>query len=440
MKLWKLTLVAALVLVAVLALASCGCEHVYDEAITIKPTCTAEGEKTFTCSLCGEVYTEPVAATGHTYTDEVVAPTCTEEGYTLHTCACGDTYKDNTVAALGHENTSVVTAPTCSAEGYTTYTCGICGNVETGDVTAKDPGAHVWGTVIAELTAEQAAANPDAIGVTVEGCTVCGAKNENSTAEQKAVLINLDFETAPDIATYKGSDMYTTAYNAAVDKGKGDDVLGLLAYLDSQTHLDVFNASSYGGAIADGKMVVDNVLYYAVPFRLAYQTPAYPAFTIMFDLVINKDPAGYSNAKNPDALPMFFSLHDEKLYNNKSFALALNRADVDTDFTDDVHIYELYVESYSNNSTHAVLSQPTGYYITIGKEYSYKLDFTTTDGVYMVNVSIKETGAAEYTSVGSFEYKPYTQNRESVIGFSQGKAMAQGNVYDNFKLLVDLAK
>lgn len=38
MKFWKLTLVAALVLVAVFALASCGCEHVYDEAITTSPT------------------------------------------------------------------------------------------------------------------------------------------------------------------------------------------------------------------------------------------------------------------------------------------------------------------------------------------------------------------------------------------------------------------
>lgn len=430
----------ALVLVVVLALASCGCEHIYDEAITTQPTCTAEGVKTFTCSLCGESYTEAVAATGHTYTDTVVDPTCTAEGYTEHTCACGDSYKDNTVAATGHENTSVVTAPTCSAEGYTTFTCEICGNVETGDTTEKDPNAHIWGTVVAELTAEQAAANPDAIGVAAEACTLCGAKNENSTAEQKAVLINLDFETAPDIATYEGSAMYKDAYNAAVAKSQSENALGLLAYLDSQKYLDVFNASSYGGAIADGKMVVDNVLYYAVPFRLAYKTPAYPTFTIAFDLVINKDPAGYSNAKNPDALPMFFSLHDTNLYNNKSFALALNRADVDTDFTDDVHIYELYVESYSNNSTHAVLSQPTGYYITIGKEYSYKLDFTTTDGVYMVNVSIKETGAAEYTSIGAFEYKPYTQDRESVIGFSQGTAHAQGNVYDNFQLLVDLAK
>ena len=440
MKLVKLMLAMALVLVFVLALASCGCEHEYGEAITTKPTCTEEGVKTFTCALCGESYTEAVAATGHTYTDTVVAPTCTTDGYTEYTCACGDTYKDNTVAATGHQNVSVVTAPTCIADGYTTYTCEICGHSEQGDVTAKTPDVHAWGTLVVELTAEQAAANPNAIGATVEGCVVCGTKSANSTTAQKAVLINLDFETVPDIATYTGSDMYKTTYNAAADKGKGDDVLGLLAYLDSQKNLDVFNNSSYGGAIVDGKMVVDNVLYYVEPSRLAYKTPAYPTFTIMFDLVINQDPAGYSNTKNADALPMFFSLHDEKLYNNKSFALALNRTDLDLNADDEIHIYELYVDSYSNNSTHAVLSQPTGYYITLGKEYSYKLDFTTQDGVYRCAISVKEAGAAEYVAVGSFEYVPYTQNRETVIGFSQGTAHAQGNVYDNFMLLTDLAK
>lgn len=180
--------------------------------------------------------------------------------------------------------------------------------------------------------------------------------------------------------------------------------------------------------------------YYDVSFRLAHKTPKYTAFTITFDLVVNKDPAGYANAKNADALPMIFSLHDTKLYNNKSFALALHRSDVDTDFADDVHIYELYVDSYSNNSTHPVLSQATGYRITLGKEYSYKLDFTAADSVYMVNLSVKETGAEEYTAVGAFEYKPYSQDRESVICFSQGQAHAFGNIYDNFRLTVDLAK
>ena len=43
------------------------CEHSYTDKVTTAPTCTEEGVKTFTCSLCGDSYTETLAATGHTY-------------------------------------------------------------------------------------------------------------------------------------------------------------------------------------------------------------------------------------------------------------------------------------------------------------------------------------------------------------------------------------
>ena len=49
--------------------------HSYVGTVTTKPTCTAAGVKTFTCS-CGEgTYTEPVNATGHDFTD-TTKPTC----------------------------------------------------------------------------------------------------------------------------------------------------------------------------------------------------------------------------------------------------------------------------------------------------------------------------------------------------------------------------
>ena len=57
MKLLKLMLAMAIVLAAVLTLASCGgCEHEYGETVTAAPTCTKEGVKTFACALCGDTY------------------------------------------------------------------------------------------------------------------------------------------------------------------------------------------------------------------------------------------------------------------------------------------------------------------------------------------------------------------------------------------------
>ncbi|HCS84317.1 MAG TPA: hypothetical protein DIV51_06530, partial [Lachnospiraceae bacterium] len=40
--------------------------HSWDAGkVTTKATCTEEGEKTFTCSICGDKKTEKVSATGH---------------------------------------------------------------------------------------------------------------------------------------------------------------------------------------------------------------------------------------------------------------------------------------------------------------------------------------------------------------------------------------
>ncbi len=51
-----------------LALYASSCNHEWNQGeITTAPTCTVEGIKTFTCSLCGVSYTETVSAFGHCY-------------------------------------------------------------------------------------------------------------------------------------------------------------------------------------------------------------------------------------------------------------------------------------------------------------------------------------------------------------------------------------
>jgi len=54
-----------------------------------------------TCTVCGA---ELAPALGHSYGEGVVtAPTCTEKGFTTYTCTvCGDSYTDNEVPATGH--------------------------------------------------------------------------------------------------------------------------------------------------------------------------------------------------------------------------------------------------------------------------------------------------------------------------------------------------
>ena len=143
------------------------CEHSYTSAITTPATCTAAGVRTYTCSLCGDSYTESVSATGHSYSAKVTAPTCTTAGYTTYTCSvCGYGYQADQQTALGHSYGTVITAPTCTAAGYTTYTCSTCKDSYVGDETAAL--GHSYTYVVTAPTCTAA-------GYTTYSCKNCGS-------------------------------------------------------------------------------------------------------------------------------------------------------------------------------------------------------------------------------------------------------------------------
>ena len=121
--------------------------HSYTSKVTTAATCTTEGVKTYTCSSCGHKYTEVIPATGHnysngkctvcgtadancshSYTSKVtIAATCTTTGVKTFTCSkCGDVYTE-TIAATGHNYQDVIVPPTCENNGYTRHQCANCG-------------------------------------------------------------------------------------------------------------------------------------------------------------------------------------------------------------------------------------------------------------------------------------------------------------------------
>ena len=143
------------------------CDHTYTSQITQSPTCTAGGVKTYTCSICGDTYTEAILATGHSYSSEVTRePTCTASGVRTSTCSvCGDMHTE-TIAATGHSYVSSVTQePTCTASGVRTSTCSVCGDVRTEAISAT---GHSYSS---SVTME-----PTCIGTGVRTfvCSVCG--------------------------------------------------------------------------------------------------------------------------------------------------------------------------------------------------------------------------------------------------------------------------
>ena len=84
--------------------------HSYSSKVTKSATCTANGIKTFTCSKCGDSYTQTIAALGHDYKDSITkAATCTEKGVKTFKCSrCTSSYKQD-IAVLGHDYISKVT-------------------------------------------------------------------------------------------------------------------------------------------------------------------------------------------------------------------------------------------------------------------------------------------------------------------------------------------
>ncbi len=86
------------------------CTHEY-AAVTTDATCTEAGSTTYTCTLCGDSYTEPIPALGHELrTDVALAPTCTEPGLTQgRHCVrdgCGYAIAQEAIPALGHSYTN----------------------------------------------------------------------------------------------------------------------------------------------------------------------------------------------------------------------------------------------------------------------------------------------------------------------------------------------
>ena len=80
--------------------------HDWDAGVITKEATESEqGERTFTCTRCGEKKTEaiPVKEHVHHYIEIKTAPTCTEVGYSVFTCSCGRSYKGDEVPALGHD-------------------------------------------------------------------------------------------------------------------------------------------------------------------------------------------------------------------------------------------------------------------------------------------------------------------------------------------------
>ena len=150
--------------------------HTWDSGkVTKQATCTTDGQKTYTCTICKKTKTENISKTGHKEVkDAAVSATCENTGKTegSHCSVCNTVIKKQEILpATGHtwDSGKVTKAATCTTDGEKTYTCTTChktriesvpktGHTEVKDAvtpatcenTGKTEGSHcsICGTVI----------------------------------------------------------------------------------------------------------------------------------------------------------------------------------------------------------------------------------------------------------------------------------------------------
>lgn len=126
--------------------------HVWDEGVvTTEPSCTAEGEKTYTCTECGETKTESIAKIDHKYGSDIVTktPTCIDKGEKTRECTvCGQTQTEEIATdpdAHQWGDWVIDNEPTCMTEGSKHHTCSLCKNAKEDGTIDINPDAHLWG-------------------------------------------------------------------------------------------------------------------------------------------------------------------------------------------------------------------------------------------------------------------------------------------------------
>ena len=217
--------------------------EVSDEAVR----CDEEGHKTYTCTGCGDSYTIPVAAQGHSFTNYVSNndATCTEDGTEKAKCDhCEATFERTAEgSALGHTAMVVVGYPaTCTTDGLSDgKCCSVCGEI----LVAQEETAALGHTEEVIPAVEATCAKT---GLT-EGkkCSVCG----EILVAQETVVANDAHSYRVEVTkeateTEEGEKTYTCEIcgNVRVEKTGKLQVIGKVESSEGNVKVEIDNNST----------------------------------------------------------------------------------------------------------------------------------------------------------------------------------------------------
>ncbi len=149
--------------------------HAWDGGVITTPaTCTENGSKVFTCTVCGGTKTEVIPAIGHAYGEWEV-----DGDNHKKTCSnCGDVITEAHTWDAG----VVTKEPTATETGIKTFTCTVCGHTKTEILPATGTGdptddpcdeEHNWETGESIIIVDRKDATCTEDGYITYKCTLC---------------------------------------------------------------------------------------------------------------------------------------------------------------------------------------------------------------------------------------------------------------------------
>ena len=210
-------------------------EHSWGEGEQTKaPTCTEEGEMTYTCSVCGQTKTEAILPAGeHSYGDGVQtkAPTCGEDGEMTYTCSvCGDSYTEAIDATGEHSYDD-------------TGVCTVCGESKPSEAPLV---VENWNIVLSDdigLNFVLSLSEGDEVKVSVDGEEVPVELTQNEDGTYQVMIKVAAAQMTSEIQIVVNGQPVEKTYSV---RGYADVIL--TGEYDAKVKALVNNMLAYGGA------------------------------------------------------------------------------------------------------------------------------------------------------------------------------------------------